>query len=72
MQLTFTRALKLKFTLVRTFIGALKLKFTLDKMFPSLVGLHKTPMVRKVMFLSKTCFFQKQIFEVKPTLFILQ
>ena len=40
MLLTFTRALKLKFTLVRTFIGALKLKFTLDKMFPSLVGLH--------------------------------
>ena len=40
MLLTFTRALKLNCTLVRTFIGALKLKFTLDKMFPSLVGLH--------------------------------
>ena len=40
MLLTFTRDLKLKFTLERTFIGALKLKFTLDKMFPSLVGLH--------------------------------
>ena len=39
MLLTFTRALKLKFTLERSFIGALKLKFTLDK-FPSLVGLH--------------------------------
>ena len=40
MLLTFTGALKLKFTLVRTFTGALKIKFTLGKIFPSLVGLH--------------------------------
>ena len=59
MLLTFTGALKLKFTLARTFIGALKLKFTLDKMscrHTLNTNGQKSHVSFKNMFLSKTNF----------------